>query len=838
MRFTTQSTQSTRHHETLTPRAQGLSHPTQLLSIRSNTLQIPPLREIPLNTRPLAKRALAWSCDGELAVAADDSVHVFVPLFPDTTVEVDEDDQATDNDEAEVSEDDNTDLRPIFLRQKRDRVVHRQAQFAGQNGQILTAYPRLDPRVNREVWEVSGVRGVFGERSGGRFEDEDGDGDDAGEYGPDPADEAEETFGAQGDDDALLMFGAGNGVISSAGSGLNHIISIGWSPSGLGRNRRPILAVLTSAGYIGFYGDGPSLSAQGGGGGLGAVGQNEGMLKQRDLTNWIALFGAGEKLAVPGQDPEMVENVRSFAWAREIAPGQALLAYANDEQEVVVLSIQSEFAAGEGSGWEKMVWRVQEVARFRARGPHPRENVWDPNWVPCGTSFGLKWSPWLSPEGSRSCVLSYVARNYVGFRKITVKTPWVPGTVPEVTVETTDCYGRCVFLSTDSFVEFEDAVWTKRDAKTVRGLIATGFDVIPFEVSISGPQAFAFEPDPHSTNSCGTTYRATDEGSRLYPNPITDLFIHPPNLTTPSEIPTFTLVRLSATSTNNDWYQTNALLEDVSAATGDTNKPPWVIELTQKLAVLVPADAHMRHQTGADDESDADSTASGDKDSGADMSDMDELPDTAPTGPEVHPTRFRLHGLVPGPGGRATAVLVSSHSTQTPDRTGWWGLRSTVMFGALPRPKKTKSRDADLMANPSLHRATTEGRLFNWMYGAGPDVPGIISTTETQNSNKPSTREIFSELIASQTCDFCANPLQPQDGDRGMSVCVQGHFFSTCGASGLAIQAPGISHTCGACGARTLKVDELMRRAPDLEKRIREVVKGDVCGNCGGKFVD
>jgi hypothetical protein len=71
-----------------------------------------------------------------------------------------------------------------------------------------------------------------------------------------------------------------------------------------------------------------------------------------------------------------------------------------------------------------------------------------------------------------------------------------------------------------------------------------------------------------------------------------------------------------------------------------------------------------------------------------------------------------------------------------------------------------------------------------------------------------------------------------------MSVCTQGHFFSTCGASGLAIQAPGISHTCGVCGVRTLKVEELLRRAPGLEQSVREELTADVCGSCGGKFVD
>jgi hypothetical protein len=780
-----------------------------------------------------------------LAVAADDSVHIFVPLFPDTA----NDDQESEDETIADSSDDENDLRPAFLRQKRDKVVKGQAQFAGQNGQILTAFPRVDPRVNEEIWRAVGKEFPWGDSGrGGRedsvMDDGDGDGDGDGGFGGDGVDD-DEVYGGDEGVDELLLFGAGNGVISSAGSGLNHVVSMAWSPSGLGRNRRPILAVLTSAGYIGFYGDGPA-GAQGVGG-LGSVGQNEGMLKQRDMTTWITLFGVGEKLVVPGQDTDVIEKICSFAWAREIAPGQALLAYTNDEQEVAIISIQSEYTTiedgySQSDRAERMTWRAYEVARFSAKGPHPSGNVWDPDWTPSGSAFGLRWSPWLSPEGSRSCFLSYVAKNYVGFRKIAVKTPWLPGTLPEVTVEESDSYGVCHFLSTDSFVEFEDAIWTKKDAKTVRGLISTGFDVRPFQVSISGPQQYPFTAEPHTTKDCDTTYRRVEEGGKLSTNPIVDLFIHPPNLATPSETPTFTLIRLAATSTNGDWYQTNSFLADISSTKSRDSKPQWVVDLAQKLSLLVPADAHMRHQVGEDDdEEDAESVGSGDANKDDDeaglSADDEEDVGNAVQQPEVHPHRFFLHGLVAAPGGKATAVLVSTHSTQTPERTGWWGLRSTVMFGYLNRPKKRPGLDQQ---PPAFHRLTTEGRLWHWMYGAGPDVPGITaSDVPTHGSpSMPTPRDMFTDLIASQTCDFCGTALTPSAGNRGMSICQQGHYFSTCGASGLAIQAPGISHTCGACGARTLKVEDLLRRAPGLEERIREAVRGDVCGNCGGKFVD
>ncbi|KAH8911556.1 hypothetical protein BR93DRAFT_348852 [Coniochaeta sp. PMI_546] len=817
--------------------------------------KIPPLREIPLNTRPLTKRAIAWSCDGELAVAADDSVHVFVPLFPDPSNDeeaaIDEENDEGNDDGTDEEDGNNVDLRPAFLRQKRKRVARRQAQFASGHRQILVSHPRLPPKVNRELFDVAGLPFPLGGRGAGGAKRERGS--DAGSE-VDSAEEAEDDqeYGAWAGEEALddeKTFGAGRGVISSAGSTLNHVVSIAWSPSGLGRNRRPILAVLTSAGYIGFYGDRASRAKTGGG--FTAVGRDDGTLKQRDLSSWGILFGAGERLLVPGQQTDVSEKIISISWAREIAPGQALLAYVNDDQEVAVLSIQSISTAADednDANKEKTLWRVHEVTRFKARGPHPELNSWDPDWTPCGTCFGLRWSPWLLSQDSRTCILSYFGKNYVGFRKVTLQTPWAKGADPDIVVDTSDTFGKCLHLSTDGFVEFEDAIWTKGSSKLVRGLIVTGFHVKPFEVAISGSQPSPFRQEPHSTNHCGTTYLdlAVDRPST---NPIVDIVIHPPDMLRPSATPTYTLVRLSATSTNHDWFQTNATLPDFSSSMGISEvKPQWAEELQQKLAVLVPADAHMRHTAGEDDDSDADSVASvkGPADSADDLSDNDDDMDIekAVQGPEVHPTRFRMHGLAAAPGGKATAVLVSAHSTQTPDRIGWWGLRSVLLFGSVERPKRRGNQEDQMMA-PSLHRLTTEGRMFNWMYGAGPDVPGITTTvgneSGTANSVNAGTKEMFHDAIATQKCDLCGEQMaisSEPNNHQGMTVCRKGHFWSTCAASGLAIQAPGISHTCGVCGVRTLKVEELLRRAPGLEERIRVELTADVCGNCGGKFVD
>jgi hypothetical protein len=82
----------------------------------------------------------------------------------------------------------------------------------------------------------------------------------------------------------------------------------------------------------------------------------------------------------------------------------------------------------------------------------------DPDWVPCGTSFGLNFSPWAQGEDSRTCLLSFVDRNYVGFRRVSLKEPWIRGELPKLVIDEDDAVGKCLHLSTDAFVEFEDAV--------------------------------------------------------------------------------------------------------------------------------------------------------------------------------------------------------------------------------------------------------------------------------------------------------------------------------------------------------------------------------------------
>lgn len=82
----------------------------------------------------------------------------------------------------------------------------------------------------------------------------------------------------------------------------------------------------------------------------------------------------------------------------------------------------------------------------------------DPDFIPHGSIFSLKWSPWLVSDSSRTATLAYTASNHVGFRKITLTDDWQNGQRPKLTVERYDTTTVCVSLSADAFIEWEDVV--------------------------------------------------------------------------------------------------------------------------------------------------------------------------------------------------------------------------------------------------------------------------------------------------------------------------------------------------------------------------------------------
>lgn len=252
------------------------------------------------------------------------------------------------------------------------------AQYSEGSKHMPVSYPPLDPRVNRELFAAANLpfpyEGATNADADVDAQSNDSNGDSAA--GSDASDSEGE------DGDAALGFnrpyGAGYGPITGVGSSMNHVVCVGWSPSGLGVNRRPILAVLTGSGTLVVYGDGSEFANI-------LPRANDGMLQRRELNSWVVLWGVGERLLVPGQQAKISEYIRAFAWAREIASGQALLATINDVREIAIISVQSVLVVDEGKAKgdssfrteprETSVWSVREIARFKAEGPHETSNV-------------------------------------------------------------------------------------------------------------------------------------------------------------------------------------------------------------------------------------------------------------------------------------------------------------------------------------------------------------------------------------------------------------------------------------------------------------------------------
>ena len=82
----------------------------------------------------------------------------------------------------------------------------------------------------------------------------------------------------------------------------------------------------------------------------------------------------------------------------------------------------------------------------------------DPDYSPSGTSFGLQWGPWLKRGERKTSFLSYVTKNYVGFREITLTGGGKPMETPQINIPEADSNGVCLHLAPDAFLKWEDHV--------------------------------------------------------------------------------------------------------------------------------------------------------------------------------------------------------------------------------------------------------------------------------------------------------------------------------------------------------------------------------------------
>lgn len=464
-------------------------------------------------------------------------------------------------------------------------------------------------------------------------------------------------------------------------------------------------------------------------------------------------------------------------------------------------------------------------------------------------------------------------------------------------------------------------VWDFGDKTICRGIIATPLDLVPFEVDLERKTPSKAQ-SAHSTDKCKTNLPTGP-----HTNPITGLVIHPIGLdiASPPMTPLYTAVRLSATATNQDWWETN--LPPQLTPAGHVVPPRWVTEIENKIhtrmtiamASRIAGDDLDGDGGGEHDDDDENQDGAGrkgflDSDSDSDEDDAEEGDDAhadfdpwAEEGPEVFPWRIRLWGLALSPGGGSSAVLATPQFATRPGRADWAAHRSQVLFESRRRgqharraraqPQPPPQPDPDVMnIDPQLsgggvvvvveeeeeeytmnvEALTVEARLWEWMYGGGPGVPGLtpppgdapattVITTVTSSSNPRRAAQLARDAEAqarrdriasffrpllrdNQLCIVCADgkttltplPLVPKqnaittnsgDDDKGKEKekereeetdgaprrhvdceCPFGHQFAICGVSGLPIMQVGVSRSCGTCHARCMRADVLADR--------------------------
>lgn len=295
-----------------------------------------------------------------------------------------------------------------------------------------------------------------------------------------------------------------------------------------------------------------------------------------------------------------------------------------------------------------------------------------------------------------------------------------------------------------------------------RGFIATPLIAEPFEVDLARPNPQKSQAS-HSTGHCNTTYPIES-----ITNPITGLVIHPVDLQTvsPSLVPFYTAVRLSATATNTGWWESS-----LPQRPNGKEEPEWVTHIQDEITATTPLDRADR--TGGDGQGDNGSESGDDgverdedmenNEDNSDNEDEEEDEDRdeddatmaadrgAHADRDVYPKRMLIWGITISPGGGSTAVLATSQLTHKPERGTWNSYRSRVLFECKERRRWRRNKvredgrgenedwdneeDDDDEGNGSnivsVEGLSTEARLWEWMYGGGPGVPSITYYAST-----------------------------------------------------------------------------------------------------------
>lgn len=304
----------------------------------------------------------------------------------------------------------------------------------------------------------------------------------------------------------------------------------------------------------------------------------------------------------------------------------------------------------------------------------------------------------------------------------------------------------------------------------MRGIIATPFVVQPFQIPLTGPLSDTIPR--HTTKACSTAYPDHEDNT----NPITGLVIHQSDPKAMPLTPHYSLVRQSCTATNQDWFQTTLPEED-------TPIPQWAEDLGQRTVRQIPLVRALRGKDiDSDDEDDEELEQDQDAADEDNMNNDEPLEGAVADGDiqmqdlddgvrRVHPRRFRLWGLAASPGDGCTAAVVSKYNTQHPSRRD----RAEVMF-SWHVPAEMDNPDAAASKKSMPPRATTEARVWEWLYGRGEEVPGTTDATDIipLASSLSTLRDQFKGVLSRMKCVFCDEALK-ENGPE--AVCANAHAF-------------------------------------------------------------
>ncbi|KAI9706103.1 MAG: hypothetical protein M1836_005509 [Candelina mexicana] len=225
------------------------------------------------------------------------------------------------------------------------------------------------------------------------------------------------------------------------------VVSLIWSPPGLGKHRRSVLAVLTSNNVLSIWETYPNETKK----------WNRSLI----INNAIAKYFEGlydlieESEAQQYHVTRLRRRIRAFSWSLPCHPrtipgsespcdvwGVPILAVTNDNNEIIFIQLKSPYypLSFRGKQWRADVLGHVQVTQNPTDGPLSN-SLLAISSRPVRFVSHIAWSPWVRrSDGAEEAVLVYLLGARLLFRKVRVQLP----------VDQTPSLSMCATLSLDT----------------------------------------------------------------------------------------------------------------------------------------------------------------------------------------------------------------------------------------------------------------------------------------------------------------------------------------------------------------------------------------------------